>query len=412
MKNLGSIHSLLTRTAGDLGRRQFLKTSASTFAAAAAMSTLPTGLVSPARAADGTIVVGFITSMSGPVSSLGIPYDQGLKAAVAFKNQVAGKTVKLIALDDASDPTIAAVNARKLIQENNVDVIIGTAGSPGALAIATVCAETKTPLICIANANPQGEPGNWTITIPQPAPLMIAGAVAHMKQAGVKSVGYMGFADPWGDLVYNALIEATPAAGIKVTSNERYARADTSVTGQALKVFATRPDVFVAGGSGTPGALPYLALRERGYKGQFYGTPAIINPAFVKVGGSAVEGLIASTGPVVVFEQLPDSNPTKAVSKEFARALKATQPDAVPNAFSGYSFDAWILFLTAAETAIKTAAPGTAEFKLAMREALTNASEVVGSHGVYTFKPGSRYGNDERSRVLVKLEKGAWQLIS
>ncbi|WP_425468794.1 ABC transporter substrate-binding protein [Rhizobium straminoryzae] len=395
-----------------MDRRQFLRQGGGAVAAVAALSAFPGGFVSRARAADGAIVVGFITSMSGAVSSLGIPYDQGMKAALAFKSQVGGKSVKLIALDDASDPTNAAVNARKLIQENNVDVIIGTAGSPGSLAIATVCAETKTPLICIANADPQGEPGAWTVTVPQPAPLMIAGAVAHMKQTGVKSVGYMGFADPWGDLVYNALMQSGPEAGIKVTSNERYARADTSVTGQALKVFATRPDVFMAGGSGTPGALPYLALRERGYKGQFYGTPAIINPAFVKVGGAAVEGLIASTGPVVVFEQLPDSNPTKAVSREFAKALKATVPDAVPNAFSGYSFDAWVLFVAAAEIAIKTAEPGTAQFKLALRDALTNAHDVVGSHGVYNFKPGSRYGNDERSRVLVKLEKGDWQLMS
>lgn len=401
-----------TLSSTELGRRQFLKQGAGVAAAAAALSTFPAGFVSQARADAGEIVVGFITSMSGPVSSLGIPYDQGMKAALAFKSQVGGKQVKLIALDDASDPTNAAVNARKLIQENNVDVIIGTAGSPGSLAIATVCAETKTPLICIANANPQGEPGNWTVTVPQPAPLMIEGTVAHMKAAGVKSVGYIGYADPWGDLVYNALMGAAPTAGIKVTSNERYARSDTSVTGQALKVYATRPDVVLAGGSGTPGALPYLALRERGYKGQFYGTPAIINPAFVKVGGAAVEGLIASTGPVVVYEQLPDSNPTKAVSQEFAKALKATVPDAAPNAFSGYSFDAWVLFLAAAETAMKTAEPGTPQFRLAMRDALTNAHEVVGCHGIYTFKPGSRYGNDERSRVLVKLEKGEWKLMS
>jgi branched-chain amino acid transport system substrate-binding protein len=411
MTNSDSNHSS-KKSAADLGRRQFLKHGAGAVTAAAAFSAFPALLPSRARAASGEIVVGFITSMSGPVSSLGIPYDQGMKAALAFKNQVGGKQIKLIALDDASDPTNSAVNARKLIQENNVDVIIGTAGSPGALAIATVCAETKTPLICIANANPQGEPGSWTVTIPQPAPLMIAGTVAHMKEKGVKSVGYMGFADPWGDLVYNALMEASPGAGIKVMSNERYARSDTSVTGQALKVFATRPDAVLGGGSGTPGALPYLALRERGYQGQFYGTPAIINPAFVKVGGAAVEGLIASTGPVVVFEQLPDSNPTKAVSQEFAKALKATVPDAAPNAFSGYSFDAWVLFLNAAEIAMKTAEPGTPQFRVAMRDALTTAHEVVGCHGIYNFKPGSRYGNDERSRVLVKLEKGEWKLLS
>ncbi|WP_077000723.1 ABC transporter substrate-binding protein [Variovorax sp. KK3] len=353
--------------------------------------------------------VGFITSLSGPVSSLGIPYEKGMKAALAYKSEVNGRKVQLVQLDDASDPSTAARNARKMIDEDKVDVIIGTAGSPGALAIAAVARETKTPLISIANANLPGEEGAWMVTLPQPAPLMLSAVVDQMKKSGVKTVGYIGFSDAWGDLVYDALTKSAPAAGIKVVSNERYARADASVTGQVLKIVALKPDAVITGTSGTPGALPYLALQERGYKGQIYGMHALINPDFVRVGGNAVEGLLAPTGPVIVAEQLPDSNPIRKISMDFRSAYQKANGAAPTDAFSAYSFDAWLLFLDAAQRT--KGEPGTPAFRSALRDSIVSTKELVGTHSVYNFKPTDRYGSDDRSRVVVKLEKGQWKLV-
>ena len=360
-----------------------------------------------ALAAD--LKVGFITSLSGPVSSLGIPYEKGMKAALAYKSEINGRKIQLVQLDDASDPSTAARNARKMIEEDKVDVIIGTAGSPGALAIAAVARETKTPLISIANANLDGEEGAWMITVPQPAPLMASALVERMKKSGVKTLGYIGFSDAWGDLVYDAMMKIAEPAGIKVVSNERYARADSSVTGQVLKIVALRPDAVITGTSGTPGALPYLALAERGYKGQIYGMHALINPDFVRVGGASVEGLLAPTGPVIVAEQLPDANPIKKVSMDFRAAYLKANGAPANDAFSAYSFDAWLLLLEAAARA--KGEPGTPQYRVALRDALVSGKEVVGTHSVYNFKPDSRYGSDERSRVLVKLEKGQWKLV-
>jgi branched-chain amino acid transport system substrate-binding protein len=225
----------------------------------------------------------------------------------------------------------------------------------------------------------------------------------------VKTVGYIGFSDAWGDLVYDALTKSAPAAGIKVVSNERYARADASVTGQVLKIVALRPDAVITGTSGTPGALPYLALSERGYKGQIYGMHALINPDFVRVGGNAVEGLLAPTGPVIVAEQLPDSNPIRKVSMDFRTAYQKANGAAPTDAFSAYTFDAWLLFLDAAQRT--KGEPGTPEFRAALRDAIVSTKELVGTHSVYNFKPNDRYGSDERSRVVVKLEKGQWKLV-
>jgi branched-chain amino acid transport system substrate-binding protein len=374
-----------------------------------AAAVLGAGVALNAFAAD--LKVGFITSLSGPVSSLGIPYAKGIQAGVAHLPTVAGRKVQLIQLDDASDPSTAARNARKLIAEDKVDVIIGTAGSPGALAIAAVARETKTPLISIANANLPGPDGEWMVTLPQPAPLMINAVVERMKASGVKTVGYIGFSDAWGDLVYDSLVPAAKAAGIQVVANERYARADSSVTGQVLKIVAAHPDAVLTGTSGTPGALPYRALAERGWKGQIYGTHALINPDFVRVGGSSVDGLLAPTGPVIVAEQLPASNPIRKVSMDFRAAYQKVHGAVPTDAFSAYSYDAWLLFADAAQRAAARTEPGTPAFRTALRDAIVNTKELVGTHGVYNFRPDNRYGSDERSRVIVKLDKGQWKLV-
>lgn len=363
-----------------------------------------------ALAAD--LKVGFVTSLSGPVSSLGIPYEKGIRAAAAARPEVAGVRIQLVVLDDGSDPSVAARNARKLIDENKIDVLIGAAGSPAVLAMATIARESGTPMISVSNVSPKAEDASWMVTLPQPTPLMVSALVDRMKANGVKTVGYIGFSDAWGDLVYGALQSVAEKAGIKVVSNERFARADSSVTGQVLKVVAARPDAVLTGTTGTPGALPYPALAERGYRGAIYGTHGLINPDFVRVGGAAVEGLIAPTGPVIVAEQLPAGNPLRAVSMEYRSAFEKAHGSVPTDAFSAYSYDAWLILMDAATRVMaKKLEPGSPQFRAAMREAIQSTKEVVGTHSVYNFRPGSIYGSDERARVVVRLTKGQWKLV-
>jgi branched-chain amino acid transport system substrate-binding protein len=358
------------------------------------------------------VTVGFVTSLSGPGASIGIPYEKGILAAHAYSDKIRDHKIKLIRLDDASDPSAATRNARKLVEEEKVDVLMGTSGVPGTTAMAVVAAETKTPIISLTPASQPPSPnGQWLISIPQPPPLMVAAVVERMKKDNVKKAAYIGFSDSWGDLVYDALMKNVGGTAIEVITNERYARADTSVTGQTLKIVAARPDAVITGGSGTPGALPYLALADRGYKGGLYGTHALINPDFVRVGGRAVEGVIAPTGPVIVAEQLPDSNPTKKVSLAYREVYQKVNNAPTSDAFSAYSFDAWLVFLDAAKRALDKAEPGTPQFREAFRDAMLSVKEIVGTHGVYNFNPGSFFGVDERARVLVQLQKGAWVLM-
>ncbi len=367
-------------------------------------------LALPAAAAD--ITVGLVTSMTGPGASIGIPYAKGTAAGVVYKDEVDGIKLNVIQLDDASDPSTGTRDARKLIEEDKIDVLMGAGSTPTSLAITAVCHELKVPCITLAPANVPGEPGSWMISIPQPPTLMVSGVVDYMKAAGVKTVGYIGFSDGWGDLVYGGLEKSADPDGIKILTNERYARADTSVTAQALHIVAAAPDAVMTGGSGTPGALPFIALRERGYTKEIYGTPALINPDFVRVGGAAVEGVIASTGPVVVADQLPDSYPTKKIALEYQQAYQKANNEPARGAFAPYAFDGWLVLLDSAKRALAAGAkPGTPQFRTALRDALVTAKDVVGTHGIYDFNPGFSFGVDKRALVLVKLVDGKWKLV-
>ena len=362
-----------------------------------------------ATAANAEITVGVSLGSTGPGSSLGIPYKNAFQLV---PKTLGGEPVKYIILDDQSKPDEAAKNARKFVTEDKVDAMMGSNGVPSAVAMIQVAAENKTPMIALTPVPPLSPDRlHWTFVVPQPTELMMSAVVEHLKAHGAKSVGYIGFSDTWGDLVHNALQSLAPAGGFKIITNERYARADTSVTGQVLKIMAANPDVVVVGGSGTGGALPQIALRERGYKGAIYHNHGTVNLAFIKVGGKAVEGAIAPTGALIVAEELPASFPTKKVSLDFVKRYESSFGAGSRNAFAGYSYDGVALLNAAVPVALKKAKPGTPEFREALRAALENVKNIIGTHGVYNMSASNHNGLDDRGRVLVDVSNGQWRLM-
>ncbi|MBN9463883.1 MAG: ABC transporter substrate-binding protein [Burkholderiales bacterium] len=362
-----------------------------------------------AATASAQVTIGISLGTTGSGSSLGIPYKNAFQLV---PSTLGGEPVKYIILDDESKPDSAAKNARKFVTEDKVDAIMGSVGVPSTVAMIAVAQESKTPLISLTPLPPlTPERLRWTFIVPQSADLMMSAIADHMKAHGIKTAGYIGYSDTWGDLVYNATAALAPSHGYRLVTNERFARADTSVTGQALKVLATNPDAVVVGASGSPAATPHLALVERGYKGPIYHSPGTVNLAFIQTGKKAVEGAISTTGPLIVAEELPDDFPTKAVSLDFVKRYEAAFGPGSRNAFAGYSFDGVRLLEAAVPVALKKAKPGTPEFREALREALEHVRNVIGTHGVYNLTPTDHNGLDERARVMVRVENGAWRLL-
>ena len=359
-------------------------------------------------AAQAEITVGVSLGITGPGASLGVHYRNAYQL---MPKTLGNEPVRYIVLDDASDPTNAAKNARKLVAEEKVDALMGSNGVPSAVQVAQVAAEAKVPMIVLTPAALSPQVLHWSFIVPQSTELMMGAIAQQLKDKGVKTVGYIGYSDTWGDLVYKATEAHAAAAGYKIVTNERYARADTSVTGQILRIMSANPDAVVVGGSGTGGALPHVALIERGYKKGIYHNHGTVNAEFIKVGGKAVNGAVAVTGPLVVPEELPDGHPTKKISLDFTKRYESTFGAGTRNAFAGYAYDGMLILNAAVPAALKKAKPGTAEFREALRAALETVRNVVGTHGVYNMDPQNHNGLDERARVVVHVQNGAWHLV-
>jgi branched-chain amino acid transport system substrate-binding protein len=352
------------------------------------------------------VTIGITLGTTGATASSGIPYKNVFENLPAT---IAGQKARYVILDDAGDPTNAVKNARKLISEEKADVLLGSSSTPTCLALVDVAVENKIAQLCFAPIVVPESKRPWVFSVPQQVPVMLGAIVTHMKAAGVKSVAYIGFSDGWGDLCWQVLQKLAGDAGMKIVAHERYNRPDTSVSAQVLKIVTARPDAVFVGAVGTPATLPHIALKERGFAGTIYHTHGVIGPDFIRVGGKNVEGAIAPSGPLIVADQLPDANPIKKVALGFFAEFAPKYPQ-VRNSFAGYAYDAFLLVQNAIPAALKKAAPGTPEFRQALRDALEQTKEMAGTHAVYNMSPTDHNGVDERARVLVTVENGQFKL--
>ena len=358
------------------------------------------------------INVGVTVSATGPAASLGIPEKNTIDL---LPKTFGGQKVNYIVLDDASDTTTAVKNIKKLISENKVDVVIGSTTSPNALAMIDVAAEGETPMIAMAAAarivEPMDAKRKWVFKTPQNDAQMSTAILEHMTSNNVKTVAYIGFSDAYGEGWWNEFSKLAEVRKIKLVGNERFNRTDTSVTGQVLKIISAKPDAVLIGGAGTPAALPQKSLKEKGYKGAIYQTHGVANNDFLRVCGKDCEGTVMPVGPMLVANQLPADNPVKKSAQEYVSKYEATYGAGSVSSFGGHAWDAAMLLNNAVPVALKKAQPGTKEFRAALREALENARNVAASHGVYNMSSSDHLGLDQRARVMVRIENGAWKLI-
>ncbi len=379
-------------------------------AALVAFATAP--LAPPLARAAEPVRVGITLAQTGPAASLGIPQRNTVPL---LPTEIGGRKVEYIVLDDGGDTTRAVANTRKLIDEDHVDVVVGPSITPAALAMIDVVAEKQVPTISLAASakiiEPPGGARTWVFKTPQNDSLMADAVADHMAMNGIKTVAFIGFNDAYGDGWLTEATRALEAKGIKLVDAERYARADTSVTGQVLKVLASKPGAVLIAGAGTPAVLPARTLKERGYTGPIYQTHGVANPDFLRVGGKDVEGTILPAGPVLVASQLADNNPIKPVALRYQHEYEAKYGPGSMATFGAHLYDADLLLQAAIPAALTMGEPGTPEFRSALRAALEGLHEIVLTQGVANMSPTNHNGFDDRARVMVTVHDGGWLLI-
>jgi branched-chain amino acid transport system substrate-binding protein len=358
------------------------------------------------------INVGVTLSLTGPGSSLGIPTQNALKL---FPKEVSGQKINYIVFDDASDPTNSVRNFRRLVDENKVDVILGSNTSPATMPMVLVASETRTPHISLAASarivEPQDASRRWTFKPIANENVVVAATVKHMVQAGVKSLAFIGFSDAYGESWLTAVDAQTQRAGIKLVATEKYARTDMTVTSQILKLLATNPDAVLVAGAGTPGALPQKALLERGYKGKIYQTYGIADRKFLEVAGKDAEGAYLAAGGVIVADQLDASNPIRDVGLKATKTYESVYGPGSMNIFVANAFDASELLQAGLQAALRKDKPGTETFRAALRDGLEQVKGLVTTQGVINMSPADHVGYDDRAAVMLQIRQGKWAYI-
>src|SRR3954471_10829287 len=363
---------------------------------------------SPAWAQANEIVIGITIVTTGPAAALGIPERNSLEFV---PKEIGGVPLKVIVLDDGGDPTTATTNARRFVTESKADIIMGSALTPPTIAVSNVANEAGIPHFGLAPFPVTPERMKWSVVMPQPVPIMGKVLYEHMKAHNIKTIGYIGYSDSYGDLWFNDLKNQAVPMGITIADEERFARPDTSVTGQVLKLVAANPDAILVGASGTAAALPQTALRERGYQGLIYQTHGAASMDFIRIAGKAAEGVLMASGPVMDPEDQPDEAATKKPGLALNSAYEAKYGPNSRSQFAGHSYDAFEILKRIIPAALKTAKPGTPEFREAIRQALLSEKELAASQGVYNFTEKDRYGLDERSRILLTVKNGKYSLV-
>jgi branched-chain amino acid transport system substrate-binding protein len=311
-------------------------------------------------------------------------------------------------LDDGGDPTAATTNARRFVTESKADIIMGSATTPPTIAVSNVANEAGIPHFGLAPFPVSPERAKWSVVMPQPVPIMGKVLYEHMKAHNIKTVGYIGYSDSYGDLWFNDLKAQGVPMGVTIVDEERFARPDTSVTGQVLKLVAANPDAVLIGASGTAAALPQTELRDRGYKGLIYQTHGAASMDFIRIAGKAAEGVIMASGPVMSPETQADSALTKKPGLALDTAYEAKYGPNSRSQFAGHSYDAFELLKRVIPVALKTAKPGTPEFREAIRQALLTEKDMAASQGVYNFTEKDRSGLDDRARIILTVKDGKY----
>jgi branched-chain amino acid transport system substrate-binding protein len=375
------------------------------------LRTLATALCCISLNALADVKIGVIASSTGVTAVVGIPQKN---TAALLPAEIGGQKVEYIVLDDGSDPTNAVTNVKKLLSEHKVDALIGPTTTPAALAMLDFVAEAKVPLVTTVGSSaivlPMDDKKKWVFKTTQNDDLIAEAVIEHMVAGGLKTLGFIGFNDPYGENWYKVFAPMAEKAGLKIVASERFTRTDQSVIGQALKIIAAKPDAVFIAATGGPAVLPQATLLDKGYKGKLYQTHGVATNDFIRIGGAKVEGTLMAGGPMLVADDLPASNPIKAVAQGYIKGYDAKFGAGTTSTFGANTFDAGLLLQKAIPVALKKAQPGSAEFRAALRDALEQTKELVGAQGIFTMTPQNHNGMDARARVMMTVKNGRWTL--
>ncbi len=367
------------------------------------------GLVAGAavKAAE-PIKIGSFLAVTGPASFLGDPELKTLQYYVEKINKeggVLGRKLELVHYDVQHVAKKAITSVKRLIEQDKVDVIVGGSTTGTTMAVAKLVTRAEIPFISLAGAGIIINPvKKWIFKMPHTDRLAVQKVFLTMKDRGMSKLGLISGPGGFDKSCRKNANSLAPKMGIDIVADESFGKGDTDMTPQMTKIKnAPGVQAVLFCGFGASASIEAKNFKQLGMKLAHFHTHGSASMKFIKGAEGAAEGIMLPAAALLVADQLPDSNPQKAVAMAYKKAYETTFKDPV-STFGGHAYDG----LMVAVAAIRRA--GSTD-KAKVRDEIEKTSNYIGVDGIYNMSPDDHMGLDDKSFVMVEVKNGTWALM-
>lgn len=353
--------------------------------------------------------IGALFAVTGAASFLGEPEKNTalmLQEQINKAGGINGHPLEIIIEDTKSDETQAVLSAKKLLERDNVLVIIGPSTTGESMALVPIMNNAKTPLVSCAAGAPITQPVKeryWIFKTPQYDLSAVEAIYTYMKKHGIAKVGIITISTGFGDAGRKALHEMAPKYGITIAADEKYGPKDSDMTTQLTKIKASGAQAVINWSVG-----PGQVIVTKNWHALKMGIPLYQSHGWgskknIELSGKAAEGVIAPLGRLVVWDKLPDKHPQKALLKKYSQDYESKYKSE-PGTFGGHAYDSIMIIVEA----LKKAGPD----KKKIRDYIeTKIQKWPGTGGIFNMSPGDHCGLDKDAFEMVVVNNGDWEIL-
>ncbi len=372
-------------------------------------------------AAEEPIKIGAFFALSGPAATIGTPTKLVAQMVVDKINKQGGinnRPLELAFGDTESEPTKALMVAKRLVEQEKVAALIGPTRTDEGMAVKPYIEDSAhIPVAMTIGGDPViagGKFGSfkWVFKTPQRTSVAVRKVYDCLRSQKLTKVALLTASDGFGKDGLASLEQLAPEFGIEVVSKETFAVTDDDMTPQLLKMKEVGAQAIICWTIGPAGAKVAKNVKLAKDAKQLAAEITLVqchgqpDPKYIELAGEAAEGSIMPSTKLMVVDQLPDTDPQKAVIQDFIKLYRDVYhyDQQYPiNTHSGYAWDAIYLVANAMRQV------GTDPEKL--RDAIEKTRGYVGVSGIFNLTPEDHNGLGTDSMVMVKVEKGKWALL-
>lgn len=348
--------------------------------------------------------IGVILSLSGPSSSLGQPEQNAIRIVeeeLAAAGGIDGKPVEFIYIDDKSEPVDARTAAKKLIEQDEVQAIIGCSSSGASLSISSVVQEAGVPTIALAAEAAITEPVKSNVFSVAPKDALIVKRILQYFQDELKvgKVALVHDSNSYGTSGAKAFVDLAPGFDIEIASKESYASADTDMTAQLTKVKESGAEALLIWGTNPGAASVAKNASQLNLQIPVVASSGIANQTFMELAGDAANGVVFCASKLVLPETIEAGTPWRESVDRF-NALYLEKYKQPISTFAAHGWDAVNLIVDAMKDA------GTD--RAAIRDKIESFKDYPGVDGVFSFSEKDHAGLTVDALVMVRIVDGKW----